>query len=410
MDKLLPFTLLPEAIKPLLAEAASLLHSHHKRIFMAKTANNMGEGGQRRAESIFGWNRGTIRKGQLELDNGILNDQFHCRGRKPVESHLPNFLEDIRNIAEPQSHQDPTFCTTKVYCPLTAKSVRNELVDRGKYTLEQLPALRTIRAKLNDLNFNPEKVLKCKPKKKIKETDAIFEQIHLVNAQADCEPGVLRLSIDAKAAIKGGPFSRGGYSRRKNKANDHDFAPICILKLFGIFLPFFNRSFFFFTESVITPDFMLDCLACKWPMLKELYQVWKLVINLDNGPENNSHRTQFIKRIVEFSQRNQVEIQLAYYPPYHSKYNPIERLWGILENHWRGDLLESTATVYNFAQSMTYNGVHPEICVMPGLYNTGVTLSSDEMKIYEAQIERHHGLESWFVNIRPEASINPMRN
>jgi transposase len=28
----------------------------------------------------------------------------------------------------------------------------------------------------------------------------------------------------------------------------------------------------------------------------------------------------------------------VYYPPYHSKYNPIERLWGILENYWRGEL------------------------------------------------------------------------
>jgi len=35
----------------------------------------------------------------------------------------------------------------------------------------------------------------------------------------------------------------------------------------------------------------------------------------------------------------------VYYPPYHSKYNLIERCWGILENHWNGTLLNSVHTV-----------------------------------------------------------------
>ncbi len=56
----------------------------------------------------------------------------------------------------------------------------------------------------------------------------------------------------------------------------------------------------------------------------------ELVINLDNGPELASNRTQFIKRITEFSDRYQLAIHLVYYPPYHSKYNPVERVWGIL--------------------------------------------------------------------------------
>ncbi|WP_374212299.1 transposase [Thiolapillus sp.] len=39
--------------------------------------------------------------------------------------------------------------------------------------------------------------------------------------------------------------------------------------------------------------------------------------------------------MTEFSDTHQIRIRLAYYPPYHSKYNPVERLWGVLENHWR---------------------------------------------------------------------------
>ena len=52
-------------------------------------------------------------------------------------------------------------------------------------------------------------------------------------------------------------------------------------------------------------------------------------------------RSQFLKRIVAFARKYRLVVQLAYYPPYHSKYNPIERCWGVLEMHWNGSLLDS---------------------------------------------------------------------
>lgn len=84
-----------------------------------------------------------------------------------------------------------------------------------------------------------------------------------------------------------------------------------------------------------------------------------LVINADNGPENSGVRSQWLKRLVEFSARWKIKIQLAYYPPYHSKYNPIERVFGVLENYWNGDPLRTTEKALGMAEGMTYNGVHP---------------------------------------------------
>ena len=78
-------------------------------------------------------------------------------------------------------------------------------------------------------------------------------------------------------------------------------------------------------------------------------QMKTLVLNVDNGPENHSRRTQFMQRLLEFVQRYQVSIRLAYYPPYHSKYNPVERCWGILEQHWNGSLLDSVDSVIQYA-------------------------------------------------------------
>jgi len=61
--------------------------------------------------------------------------------------------------------------------------------------------------------------------------------------------------------------------------------------------------------------------------------------NLDNGPQQNSHRTQFMKRIQDFADKSNLSIILAYYPPYHSKYNPVERPFSSLEKHWGGEIL-----------------------------------------------------------------------
>jgi hypothetical protein len=129
--------------------------------------------------------------------------------------------------------------------------------------------------------------------------------------------------------------------------------------------------------------------------------VTTLVLNMDNGPENHSRRTQFIKRLIDFVAENQITLQLAYYPPYHSKYNPIERCWGSLEQHWNGTLLDELDTVLKFAQSMTWCGRHPVVRVVTTIYKTGVRLSQAAMADLETQIKRLPTLEKWFVEISP---------
>jgi len=234
--------------------------------------------------------------------------------------------------------------------------------------------------------------------KKIAKTDDIFEYVHAANRTADETDGVIRLSIDTKATIKVGPFSRGGYSRNEVKACDHDFEPKTTIKPFGIFLPKLNENYFYFTESNVTADFMIDALEDLWPTLKARFNPHTIVINSDNGPENNSLRTQFIKRLFDFANSNEVGISLIYYPPYHSKYNPIERVWAVLENHWRGQLLESVDKIIGMAKTMIYNGKHPLVKLVAGTYETGVKLTKKVMKKIEKVINRLPGIEKWAVD------------
>ena len=226
-----------------------------------------------------------------------------------------------------------------------------------------------------------------------------------VNAAADAAPEVVRISIDAKATVKVGPFARGGKSRIPTAAADRDFQPVALVTPVGIFLPTLHELFLYGITSKVTSDCVVDCLEPWWETVQERFgHITTLVINLDNGPETHSRRSQFMQRIVDFVQQSGLAVRLAYYPPYHSKDNPIERCWGILEHHWNGSLLDTIEAVLHFATTMTWKGLHPVVELVTTIYQTGVKLTKDAMDLVEAQITRLAPLGKWFVDIIPMAS------
>ncbi len=224
---------------------------------------------------------------------------------------------------------------------------------------------------------------------------------------------MLRLSLDAKARVNIGIFDRGGKNRITVETYDHDFNVKTTLTPYGIFVPELDELFLYFTCSTITSDFIVDRLSDFWESQKSRFpKIKTLVINQDNGPENNSRRTQFMKRIVEFSQKYQVNIRLAYYPPYHSKYNPIERTWAVLENPWNGSILDEIETALNFAKTMTWKGKNPIVKLITETYQKGVKLTKKAMEKVEGQIERltesanedFPDLGKWFIDIRHDTT------
>jgi hypothetical protein len=206
--------------------------------------------------------------------------------------------------------------------------------------------------------------------------------------------------MDAKVAINVGEFDRGGKTRLTTIAEDHDFNPECKITPYGIFVPQLNELNLFFVSSKLTADCIVDLLEMWWSKVKgSLSHIKTLVINQDNGPENHSRRTQFMKRIVNFAHQSGLKIQLAYYPPDHSKYNPVERTFGWLEQHWNGSLLDTIETVLKFAQSLTFKGNKPVVTLVEKVYETGVKLTSKAMEEIEKQINRVPELPKWFVEI-----------
>jgi Rhodopirellula transposase DDE domain len=157
---------LVEEVKELLRETEKVLKGSARRLFMARTVRALGEGGQRLAEQELGWNRGTIRKGQHELEQGIVClDAYTSRGRKRSEAHLPNLLTDITTIVDGQSQAEPQFRTNRLYTRLTAMEVRRQLIAQKGYRDDELPTAETIATKLNELGYYPKKAAKSQPQK-----------------------------------------------------------------------------------------------------------------------------------------------------------------------------------------------------------------------------------------------------
>ena len=159
---------LTDSLKVLLQETAEQLHGFARRRFMAKTVTELGRGGQRLAERELGWHRNLIRKGQREVESGLVCvDAVQLRGRRTTESRLPNLLRDIQSIVDSQSQTDPKFITNRLYTRLSAAEVRRQLIAQKGYSAAELPSTETIRTRLNQLGYYPSKVGKTKPQKKL---------------------------------------------------------------------------------------------------------------------------------------------------------------------------------------------------------------------------------------------------
>lgn len=240
--------------------------------------------------------------------------------------------------------------------------------------------------------------------KKLPQTDAIFANVTEANQRTDANPKSLRLSIDTKAKVKIGNLSRHGKDRtlEARTADDHDSQWQAVLVPFGILNLNQDELSIYFGQSAETSDFIADCLGWWWQDNQIHYpEIEEWVINLDSGAATRSDRTQFIKRMVELAQTINLPIRLIYYPPYHSKYNAIERCWAALENYWNGAILDSVEAAIQWASHMTWKAIAPVVYLVEGIYEKGVKVLPEELADYLPSWQRSETLPKWDITICP---------
>jgi len=199
-----------EEMDRLIVIAAKHLTGHRRRLFIAEVTLSLCAGNTRRSEERFGWGRATAEKGLRERASGIRCLEYFAGRRRPSwEDRNPQLVVDIRAIVEPKTQADPELKTSRCYSNLSAKEVREALLAKG-YQEKDVPPERTMRNILNRMGFRLKRIQKGKPLKKVKDTDAIFANVAAVKAEARADPQALEISMDTKAKVALGDYSRGG--------------------------------------------------------------------------------------------------------------------------------------------------------------------------------------------------------
>ena len=195
----------------LVCSAARRLTGAEHRSFIAEATLTLCDGNVRRAERQFGGGRQTVQKGLHERCSGLrCVENFVARGRPRWEVEHPQRAADIRDIVEPRTQADPELKSARRYTNLSAAEVLEAWREQKRDSAADLPSERSMRDILNRMNDRLKRLPKGQPLKKTKDTDAIFAKVPAVQEQARLDPETLEISVDTKAKVSLGEYSRGG--------------------------------------------------------------------------------------------------------------------------------------------------------------------------------------------------------
>ncbi|MEM9907058.1 MAG: hypothetical protein AAF921_18745 [Cyanobacteria bacterium P01_D01_bin.44] len=150
--------MLDETVKETIRDAAQKLTGVRKRAFMAKVTEDYFEGSARKAERYLGWSRNSVQLGLDERRSGITCvDNYQARGRQSSETKLPKLAADIRELVDGEAQADPKFQSTFYYTRVSARAVREALIEVKGYREEALPTRQTIGNLLNRMGYRLKK-------------------------------------------------------------------------------------------------------------------------------------------------------------------------------------------------------------------------------------------------------------
>lgn len=339
-----------------------------------------------------------------KFKNGV-QIKLEFRGRKSIITKYPNIKRDVEIIIEKYKNVDSHFKSDLLYISINPNSIIKELILNCGYP-PKFACYNTIVKLLKEMGYKYHKIPKTEIINKIPETDAIFENVNDCLESLDSNNDeVAAISVDDKATKKIGKFSDNGMSWINTKALDHDTIFKYAIKPFGILDLKTNDVFVTCTPYSSTAEFKIDCIEKYIIEKNKKCKLKKLVIFLDNGPENSSRSRLWLKQIKNLSIKCDIVIQLVYYPPYCSKYNKIERVWARIQIEWRRITMDSLEKLLNCLNKITWLDKKIKGTLSMKEYEKGIKISDYEMETkINPHIIREEGLEKWSLVITPYAN------
>ncbi len=220
--------------------------------------------------------------------------------------------------------------------------------------------------------------------------------------------GLPVLSIDTKKKEMLGNFYREGkcYCRERIEVNDHDFKSFAEGTVIphGIYDLLNNKCYLTLGKSKDTAVFMSDNIQYHWNnSLKALYpKANKMLILCDGGGSNSSLHYVVKQQFKLLADRLNIEIVIAHYPAYCSKWNPIEhRAFCYISRAWEGVVFKDYLTIKQLAEkASTKTGFSVKVHINDNVYQTGIKASQEF--IANMPVSFDHILPKWNYSFTPK--------
>ena len=356
------------------------LNEKEKRLYVAVEAIKIGYGGITYIAKIVNCSRKTVAVGMRELfslsDEKNVSNRIRLPGggRKPYYKIHENIDEQFLDVLNDYTAGNPMNEKVK-WTNLTPKEIAEKLEDKHAVRVSEI----VIRQLLRKHNFRRRKAQKSKTAKQVKNRDRQFKNISKIKAKYTADAVNPVISMDTKKKEWIGNFYRDGrlYTQKVLKTNDHDFNSLAegVVIPHGIYDLKQNSGYINIGTSKDTSEFACDSIMNWWKNQGKFDypNADSILILCDGGGSNSSRHYIFKQDLQKLVNKIGVEIQIAHYPPYTSKYNPIEhRLFPHLTRACQGVVFKSVDLVKELMiKTKTTTGLKVKVDIIDKIYQTG---------------------------------------
>jgi len=374
-----------QEIEQVMRKYYATLSEKDRRRYAAVEASKLGVGGQGYIAKVLSCDEKTIHKGRVELEQLPNEPRYDPSirkpggGRKGYEEHHPNIDEQFLEVLKEYTAGDP-MDEKVIWTDLTPDEIANLLEQKHQVKVSKT----VIKKLLKKHNYRRRKAQKKKTMKAVANRDEQFKNIQKKRAEFSAAGNPI-VSFDTKKKEYLGNFYRAGhlYTREELHAFDHDFNTEAegVIIPHGIYDVQKNIGYIHIGTSKDTSQFACDCLRSWWLAhgQKNYPQATAILMLCDGGGSNSSRHYIFKEDLQKLADELGIEIRIAHYPPYCSKYNPIEhRLFPHVTRACQGVLFTSVELVKQLImKTKTSKGLKVFVSVIDQVYKTGRKIADD---------------------------------
>lgn len=388
------------------------LSEKDKRRYAAVEALKLGHGGMVYIAKVLGCSRRTLADGIKELKELPEDSEYTPRsrasggGRKPSEEVMEHLDAAFLEVLRDYTAGDPMNGEV-VWTDLTPREIAHRLSEQHGMGV----SVKVVRRLLKKHNYRRRKAQKNQTMKQVPKRNEQFENIVRLKAEYQ-SAGNPVLSIDTKKKEMLGNYYREGrvYTQKVLSTYDHDFGSFAqgIVIPHGIYDLTKNRGYIHLGTSKDTREFACESLR-NWWIRQGRYdypQATSILILCDSGGSNNSRHYLFKADLQNLANELGIELRIAHYPPYTSKYNPIEhRLFPHLTRVCQGVIFKSIELIKELMQKATTSqGLRVTVEILDKVYQTGRKVAKDFKETMRILFDDY--LPQWNYRIVPIQSQN----